>query len=531
MLKIEEPIGEAEAKLLQATLLATNARDALPASTSSYTEETYALKAKAASYEVEMDKSVLKLIQLACKNEKHQQALDLGRLLNTSKALAGAAKIANLYSMSGVASRFETMQDAKDGLYGREKADQKRDSKYAHLVDSRTIPVAATGQLPNSRDIGRQGPNPLSMPFETSAKPKKTAKTVFSDMPAPKAKPVQRDSVIAHGNGGDSDDEPMHYDDADDGQSVRQDSVMPMDSSMPPSSMPIRQRKLIHAYIRELKIVASVLSRPFSVSVSTAFNPFAKNIQMPKSSSVAASSQAGPSNPFAKKPVQNGNNALKKTGSFFDRVDASNGLTPAGSHLTKSTSAGGSGKQSTLFGLPPASKEATEKKSNRGRKRKSDTGADSQGAGNDDDDEDSVEVTSIRKQPKSLKSFFGKNTSSSGVDKQKNKKSRSSDDGLDDVVAARDASLELSPEEDETQEVATATQEDEEVPSMEGNTSNESLEAEASGPVTPAAENDTVFVEEPSEMDAASPPKKQDSMSKLASFKFSARDASTVETA
>lgn len=250
LLNLSEPGGQLEAQLLQSSLLASHAKDSLPASTSAYTDATYDLKAKVSAYEVEMDKSLLKLIQLACKNEKHQQAIDLAKTLHTSAALGGAVKIANLYAISALAERFERLKDEKDGIYGSARRDraeqQKREGKYAHLVDNRTIPDS-TLQIGNGSRQGA-GLNPLSMPFGVApTKPRKTVKTVFSDSTVPvkpKTVPVQRQSTIAQGAGADSDDEPMQYDDEDDepAQGVRQDSVMPQDS-MPASSMPVRARE------------------------------------------------------------------------------------------------------------------------------------------------------------------------------------------------------------------------------------------------------------------------------------------------
>lgn len=250
LLNLGEPGGQLESQLLQSSLLASHARDSLPASTSAYSDATYQLKAKVSAYEVEMDKSVLKLIQLACKNEKHQQAIDLAKMLHTSAALGGAVKIANLYAISALAEKFKGLKNKKDGVYGsvrRDRAEQqKREGKYAHLVDNRTIPNSAL-QIGNG---ARNGPglNPLSVPFGAApSKPKKTIKSVFSDSTVPvkpKTVPVQRQSTIANGSGADSDDEPMHFDDEEDEsqQDGQQHSVMPQES-MPPSSMPVRARE------------------------------------------------------------------------------------------------------------------------------------------------------------------------------------------------------------------------------------------------------------------------------------------------
>lgn len=247
LLNLSEPVGQLEAQLLQSSLLSSHARDSLPSSSSAHSEALHQMKAKVQSYEVEIDKSVLKLIQLACKNEKHQQAVDLAKMLHLSASLGGAIKIANLYAISALEERFQIMKDAKDGIYGSAVRDrleqQKREGKYAHLVDNRTIPDSAL-ELGNKPRSVAQSANLLSMPFSESTKPKKTAKNVFSDANASKLRtpPVQRQSTIAAGNGADSDGEPMHFDEEDENaQDGREDSVMPLESVQ--SSMPVRARE------------------------------------------------------------------------------------------------------------------------------------------------------------------------------------------------------------------------------------------------------------------------------------------------
>lgn len=159
---------------------------------------------------------------------------------------------------------------------------------------------------------------------------------------------------------------------------------------------------------------------------------------------------------------------------------------------------------------PPTIKEGSEKKaSNRGKKRKSD-------AAGADGEEDCVEVTSIRKQPKNIQSFFGSKPSITGkksISSAGNKKVGSASASDRDESADSAASQVEAQEAAEEEEEATQEQE-QEVPPMDGDTtSNESIEAEA---VTPA------------EMEEASPAKEVSGLSKLAAFKFSAsKNAST----
>lgn len=184
--------------------------------------------------------------------------------------------------------------------------------------------------------------------------------------------------------------------------------------------------------------------------------------------------------------------------------------------MNKATSAG---KQSTLFGLPPPTiKEGNEKKpSNRGKKRKSDAAS----APGVDGEEDCVEVTSFRKQPKNIQSFFGGKPTSAGkksVSATGNKKTRSA--SASDREESADGVASHGEREAVAEDGIEATQEQEpeqEAPPMDGdNTSNESIEAEVVTPV---------------EMEEASPAKEASSLSKLAAFKFSASKPASTEAA
>ena len=117
----------------------------------------------------------------------------------------------------------------------------------------------------------------------------------------------------------------------------------------------------------------------------------------------STSALLGPENPFARKAIGSQSTSLKKTGSFFDRVDASNSI-PTSTSTSVSGSSGAASKQSTLFGLPAASKDVKDKSSNRGRKRKSDSGAHSE----EGESRGDSGMADSRKEPKRLASFFRK---------------------------------------------------------------------------------------------------------------------------
>lgn len=467
LLEPADPKSVLEISLLQASLLGGHARDCLPVSSgpAARTPEAQVLKAKIAAFDVEMDKSVLKLIQLACKAERQQQALDLARTLTTTAGLNGAIKIANLYSLAGLVGRFETLLAVKEGTYGtsswRDTA-ARREGKYAHLVDARTVPDS-TIQLGAISGTSASPSRSFAHSQQRAPKQKKTAKNVFSAMPEKKA-PEPTQSQVSDFQ---YEDSQMLQDGQDGGDSFAGDS-MRIDEDVQTYESLERSR-------REMSEDAPA---PVAVAASKPRNPFAKSAQPPKASSsssaqAAGPARAGPSNPFAK---MNGSHSagLKKTGSFFNRVDASNGIEPTGASAPLTSAAGGGPKQSTLFGSKPkAGVEKEKRASNRGRKRKSDATA------TGEEDEAAV------KKSKGLSSFFKKDAGQEA----------GRTESPVEVVARRTESPAVTVERPETQPASpetgfTDTGAVEEEPAlMEEATSNESAEVDQSEAVTPYEED------------------------------------------
>lgn len=481
-----------EINLLQTTLLGGHARDCLPSSSgpASRTAEAQALKARIAAFDVEMDKSVLKLIQLACKAERQQQALDLARTLTTTAGISGAIKIANLYSLAGLVGRFETLLAVREGTYGTSSWRDtlaRREGKYAHLVDARVVPDSTVHLGAGSLSPPRQR-SAIDGPSHRPVKQKKTAKSVFSAMPEKKA-PAPAQSQVSD----------FQYEDSQmlNGEDAPEDSIAVTEESMQvEDSEPVTYESLESSRREMSEDVPTVVSKPRkhclqtsgNILTRTTGNPFAKSALPPKASASSlppSSARAGPSNPFAKTNASH-SAGLKKTGSFFNRVDASNGLDASGS--TASTSTSGP-RQSTLFGSKPKALPEKEKKSNRGRKRKSET----TGA----DEEDNVNVTAVQKKPKSLNSFWKK-----------------------EPLAGEKARTASPPAVDDGAEQSEAILPDEEPSLEEEANSSESVEVGHSEPVTP-------YAEVAPEASLSSSPVKNDGMSKLAAFRA---DAATVIT-
>lgn len=204
--------GEWEAKALQSRLLCGYSRDCLPADDALATSPAVReIKSQITMHDNEMEKSLLRLLQLACKAGRQQQALELARMLMTPQALQGALKLADLYHLAGLIPRIEALLYARQSRGWREQNERnKREGKYAHLVDTATISDSSIElSLARSGATGLSDTaNLLSKPFEARKKPKVTASSVFSDS-KPKAKPApaKSESRILSGSGADSEND------------------------------------------------------------------------------------------------------------------------------------------------------------------------------------------------------------------------------------------------------------------------------------------------------------------------------------
>jgi hypothetical protein len=155
-----------------------------------------------------------------------------------------------------------------------------------------------------------------------------------------------------------------------------------------------------------------------------------------------------------------------------------------------------------LFGSKPKPVAEKEKKpSNKGRKRKSDTGA---------DEEDNVNVVSVQKKPKNLSSFWKKDNSASTSKDQSKRVESPAEIAEETQVATQESSPAPEP---------AAGDEAEAEPSLDENNSNESAEVENSEPVTPFAENGDTETATLAESEDGASPAKNDGMSKLAAFR------------
>lgn len=119
---------------LRESVFVTHRRDGAP-------PDDYMLKSALAREELQVDKHLLQLIQTYCKAERLEAALDSVLLLSQPASLAAALKISDFFALPALSERIDLVRAGKTGE-DPDEAFAKRQSKYAHLVDERTIPDA-----------------------------------------------------------------------------------------------------------------------------------------------------------------------------------------------------------------------------------------------------------------------------------------------------------------------------------------------------------------------------------------------------
>lgn len=79
--------------------------------------------------ELNLDKELIQLIQLACKNDKLQRALDLVGLLHNVSSFDLAGKVAEFYHLAGLRSKIQLMKEGRVQKERSEDADEEGLSK------------------------------------------------------------------------------------------------------------------------------------------------------------------------------------------------------------------------------------------------------------------------------------------------------------------------------------------------------------------------------------------------------------------
>ncbi|KAK4049727.1 DNA polymerase alpha accessory factor Mcl1 [Microbotryomycetes sp. JL201] len=349
LLRLEVQQGQMEAKYLRETMFVTHRRDgAAP--------DDEELKSSIARQELETDKTVLLLVQSACKADRLEAALDAVLMLSQPASVAAAAKIAHFYNLPSLEDRIELVKEAKTGMRSFEN-DNKREGKWAHLMDDRTIVTANRHGSRGDGNLfgggmggmggGRHARVDSSMP-PMSFTPRPSSVLNRGHVETPRSTAVSVSAV-------EQADEETWDAEGDESTNVDDDHGYERSNAAAQSSSPKRARS------------ASVDAEAMAAPPKKAVNPFAKRAAVLASSS--------PANPFASKNKA-GAKDLTRTGSFFNRIEGKEAPKPKGkerSSLSNETAAARSGtgsRQTTLFGMaPPVAAEAGPK-SKAGRKRK-----------------------------------------------------------------------------------------------------------------------------------------------------------------
>lgn len=133
---------------------------------------------------MDLDKEIIKLIQLACKNDKHQRAIDAAKLLHHTSSFEMAAKVADFYHLPGLKDKFMVLKSTREQHERtREGREQRREWKDLN----KPVPYSREEYVENGRGgMGR----PLQATHRAPAihRPRLAAATPSSE-PSPFARP------------------------------------------------------------------------------------------------------------------------------------------------------------------------------------------------------------------------------------------------------------------------------------------------------------------------------------------------------
>ncbi|EJD03058.1 WD40 repeat-like protein [Fomitiporia mediterranea MF3/22] len=132
-LDMDSPEAQKEERVARETILLDHLRDTL--------EEDELTTEDISKTELDLDKELIQLIQLACKHDRLQRALDAAKLLHHTASIDMAIKVADFYHLAGLREKFNVLKRIRVG------ADRLRDER-ARRSDWK----AAAGAVPPARD-------------------------------------------------------------------------------------------------------------------------------------------------------------------------------------------------------------------------------------------------------------------------------------------------------------------------------------------------------------------------------------------
>lgn len=316
--------------------------------------------------ELALDKELIQLIQNACKNDKLARALDLARLLHHTASFDMAIKVAGFYHLIGLQEKMEALKEDREAT---DRLTDARDRRRQRTRDLAPVPAAKTIYVEAPRPKAFQDfrpPPPKHRPGLERATPVvETAKESISTRPGMSSQ-LTEDTTFGSSYLDDTMDD---YSFNSPGSKRKRSSEELVRESGTPGVDYSSKRRAVDESISIAKIAAP------------RGNPFARK-----------SGADNGRNPFAKSDA---NKSLHKSESFFTKVDAAEAdktkrLAPTKGKAKEKKIAG---RQTTLFGLPPAPPSEQPEKKVSGRKRKNDIAEESQGASENIDPEAESQAT------------------------------------------------------------------------------------------------------------------------------------------
>ncbi|EIW62718.1 uncharacterized protein TRAVEDRAFT_112621 [Trametes versicolor FP-101664 SS1] len=281
-----------------------------------------------AARELALDKELIQLIQHACKTDRLARALDLARLLHLTPSFDMAIKVAGFYHLLGLQEKLEAL-----------KADRAADDRLEGLRDRRRGIADDFAPVPAMRlpGVGGEGARPKA--FQD-----------FRPPPALHRPGLERAQASGSGSGRGNTDTQMTDDATVYGGATQNDGwgtpspdgkrKRPLDEETPRARSPG-----LDSGAKRRAIGDSASTARAAVAPQPRSNPFARK--------PAADNNR---NPFARSADTN--KSVHKSESFFVKVDAAEadkGKQPKQSKAKpKEKEKKEVGRQTTLFGLPPA---------------------------------------------------------------------------------------------------------------------------------------------------------------------------------
>lgn len=254
--------------------------------------------------ELDLDKEIIQLIQLACKHDKLQRAIDLAKLLHNTAALDLAIKVAEFYHLPGLREKISVLKSI------RQETDRLRDER-----DRRRDWRRAAGPVPPARDIyagyGQHTNRSLqdATPAPAIHRPGLVAATPSAEPSPFSRKPAQQNGSASSSR--------VYVEDSPPPEKRKRDPIEESQESQASSSESGVKRRAIDESSSASKPSTLVAFKyfPFYTHLEIEANPFAK-----KAMNGEESSMSGKPNPFARKLATT--KSLHKSDSFFDKVNA-----------------------------------------------------------------------------------------------------------------------------------------------------------------------------------------------------------------